>query len=250
MLSFLMGSPELAPADRQSISAQIREDFERSSHLRQIEQRSRPRLRLALRSFQRQRLARTHRQELDGYCHQAARFLLDDLYPLDAPRWRDSQTLSALSSLCSLLPAQALLALSHAARLDRITEELDSSFCDQWASVSEELPEDVHDPLFLSLTPALHTELLLRGNLSFRLAQIEALREAGLALCGFASNPLIGVTLASMRPAAFMAGLSDLHSFLDRGRSAFMNLQDPQGFVERVVERERAWLASQSSPLA
>jgi hypothetical protein len=80
------------------------------------------------------------------------------------------------------------------------------------------------------------------GSRRDREKQIGHIRSVGDALCDLVRIPLIGATVAMMRAPAKLAGLEELHDFLDRGFQAFKQMKRPKDFVDTIVQRETAIL--------
>ncbi|WP_324102473.1 FFLEELY motif protein [Noviherbaspirillum sp.] len=182
--------------------------------------------RIALREFQAQRMARTHADLLsDRATGPAARFFLSDLYgPHDLTR-RDVDLERVLPSMERLLPVAALEAVAEAVALDALSEKLDAGMAER---LGEEFTEDDYI--------AAYRKVGKRGDRERQLAQVESV---GSALCELVRVPLIGSTLAMMRGPAKLAGLTELHSFLERGFKAFKGTGRPQDFVTTIIQRER-----------
>jgi hypothetical protein len=64
-------------------------------------------------------------------------------------------------------------------------------------------------------------------------------QELGDSLCELVKIPLLAVTLTIMKGPAMLAGLGDLHQFLDRGFTTFKKMRHPAKFVDTIVGRER-----------
>jgi hypothetical protein len=78
------------------------------------------------------------------------------------------------------------------------------------------------------------------GNRVPRLRQIRLIGELGQALDHYVRKPMIHGALAMMRQPARMAGLGELHDFLDRGFSAFRRMGDADEFLATIAAREIA----------
>nr|WP_228257340.1 hypothetical protein [Marinobacter sp. NP-4(2019)] len=61
----------------------------------------------------------------------------------------------------------------------------------------------------------------------------------GQQLDHYVRNRTLGWLLSMTRGPAEMADLSDLHSFLHRGYTAFRKMEDVDALIERLVAREQ-----------
>ena len=215
------------PQECRGLAEQIRGDL---SDAKIIRARTRSHLnneRRRLRSFQRQRLSSTHASLLqDPSTSSAAHFFLSDIYPQEPPAWRDSQTLNAIGSLARMLPSNALLALASACALEMMSEELDEQTLHAWMDMNPSMPDNLYPYAYASVSEKMRTE------------QVELTNLTGRALCVFARMPLIRHTLWAMRIPAKIAGLSEVHSFLERGFNVFSSLDNPNDFCNRLYQEE------------
>ncbi|HEX7644722.1 MAG TPA: hypothetical protein VF472_21165 [Burkholderiaceae bacterium] len=181
--------------------------------------------RIALRRFQSARMAQTHADLLAGeHTRDAARFFLDDLYGTHDFTQRDADIERIIPMMEKLLPASALQTIAEAIELDALSEILDRAMATRLGS---------------RVTESSYIEAYREaGTRRDREKQISHIRSVGDALCELVRVPLIGGTLAMMRGPAKLAGLSELHDFLDRGFRAFKQMRRPRDFVDTVVRRE------------
>lgn len=183
--------------------------------------------RIALRSFQSQRMASTHADLLGkAESHKAARFFLDDLYGTEDLTKRDADLERVVPAMERVLPATALKTVAEAIALDALSEKLD-------AAMARQLGKNFSEEDYI----AAYREV---GTREERERQIGHVESVGNALCDLVRVPLIGSTLAMMRGPAKMAGLAELQSFLERGFKAFKAMKDPHLFVSTIVQREQA----------
>ena len=161
--------------------------------------------RLRLRAWQAERLAATYRDLLDSERYRAAaRFFLDQLYgPKDLSE-RDHEVERILPTLAATLPASGLRTLALAVELDALSEELDTAMAKE----------------------------LRRARAMARIGEI------GSALAALVRKPLVHAALRLMRGPAKLAGLADLHQFLEDGYEAFRKMGDPDEFLATVAARE------------
>ncbi|HXA48472.1 MAG TPA: hypothetical protein VNW52_12630 [Burkholderiaceae bacterium] len=185
--------------------------------------------RAALRSFQSARMAVTHADLLaSDETRDAAQFFLDDLYGTHDFTQRDADIERIIPMMESLMPVSALQTIAEAIELDALSEALDRAMA---VSLGEQFIEADYIAAYRKV--ASRTE---------RESQIAHIQSVGRSLCELVRIPLIGGTLAMMRVPAMLAGLHELHSFLNRGFGAFKKMRKPKDFVATIVMRETAIL--------
>lgn len=193
-----------------------------------------------LREWQSLRLARTHRDLLDSPRYgPAARFFLDDLYgPKDFSR-RDDEVERIVPLMTRLLPPSALRTIAMAIGLDALSEELDSAMISalRAAGCMRQIDEQAYVGAYRAC-----------NNRPQREAQIRLVGEIGTALAALTRMPLLSGMLRMMRGPAHVAGLVELHEFLDRGFGAFKHMGSADEFLRTVRDRETAlmvdWFAA------
>lgn len=182
--------------------------------------------RVALRSFQAKRMARTHADLLAAsQSSAAALFFLNDLYGPDDLTQRDANLERVIPTMERLLPVSALETIVDAVALDALSEKLD-------AAMARKLGENFTEEEYI----AAYTECTSRTDRERQLAYVESV---GNTLCELVRIPLMGSTLAVMRGPAKLANLEELQSFLERGFKAFKKMKRPQDFVATIIQRER-----------
>jgi len=77
------------------------------------------------------------------------------------------------------------------------------------------------------------------GDRDGRELQIRLIGETGEALDALAHKAFAGAALKLMHGPAQLAGLGELHAFLERGFNAFRSLRRADEFLETIVQRER-----------
>jgi hypothetical protein len=75
-----------------------------------------------------------------------------------------------------------------------------------------------------------------------RQRQIALIRETGEALDRLARKPLLNGMLKLMRGPAHLAGLGDLHAFLERGFNAFRSMGSATEFLDSIDRKEQQLL--------
>jgi hypothetical protein len=77
------------------------------------------------------------------------------------------------------------------------------------------------------------------ANQPARERQIRLVREIGEALDALAQKPLVVKAVEMMRGPAQLAGLGELHEFLERGFFAFRDMHGAAEFLDTIERRER-----------
>lgn len=184
-----------------------------------------------LREWQAARLARTHADLLASPLYgTAASFFLDELYgPKDFSE-RDAEVERILPLMTSMLPVSGLRTLLLAVEVDALSERFDAAMVRALgAALDRELSEGAYAAAYREV-----------GDRSGRLLQIRLVGETGEALDALARKPFVRGALKMMHGPAHLAGLGELHGFLERGFEAFRSMRDASDFLESIVERERA----------
>lgn len=182
--------------------------------------------RIAVRSFQAQRMADTHADLLKASgTRAAARFFLADLYSTEDLTQRDASLERVVPAMERMLPGAALATVAEAIALDALSEKLD-------AAMARRLGEEFTEADYIAAYRK-------SGTRADRERQIDHVESLGRALCELIRIPLIGSTLAMMRGPAKLANLAELQNFLERGYKGFKGMKSPSAFVDTVVQRER-----------
>lgn len=190
--------------------------------------------RLRLRTWQADRLAATYRDLLDSErYHDAARFFLTDLYgPKDFSE-RDHEVERILPTLSATLPAAGIRTVALAIEVDALSEELDAVM----------VAELRRARAMSNITEKTYAEAYRRcGKRAQRELQLRLIGEVGEALAALTRKPLIHAALRIMRAPAKLAGLAELHAFLENGYDAFHKMGDPAEFLATIATREAAIL--------
>jgi hypothetical protein len=219
--------------EKAAIAEAIRADLARVKSLRAAARRAGDD-RLRLRGWQADRLAQTYPDLLasDRY-GRAARFFLEDLYgPKDFAE-RDDEVARILPSMTRLLPVAAVRTFGLAVELDCLSEALDA---DMIAALRVCSARDAA----LTIDAKRYAEAY-RGcaNQPARERQIRLVREIGEALDALAQKPLVVKAVEMMRGPAQLAGLGELHEFLERGFFAFRDMHGAAEFLDTIERRER-----------
>jgi hypothetical protein len=187
--------------------------------------------RLALREWQAQRLARTHRDLLESkQSREAAKFFLADLYgPRDFSE-RDHELERVLPMVISFLPAAGVQTVALAVEVDAISEDMDQGMVRVLRNTRhmDAIDDDTYAAAYRTC-----------DNRPARERQIELIAATGQALARLTRKPLIAGGIRLMRGPAHAAGLGALHDFLERGFQAFRGMGNTTEFLDTVCGRER-----------
>ncbi|HRK24466.1 MAG TPA: hypothetical protein PLQ11_05880 [Beijerinckiaceae bacterium] len=188
------------------------------------------RSRALLRSWQSQRLARTHADLLaDARFHDAAQFFLDELYGLKDTAQRDADATRVAPTLARVLPEAGLETVADAAELDAISEEFDAAMVRALGRKVEGIDSAGYAAAYRKV-----------GRKDDRLRQIGLVEHLGQALDRLTRRAFAGTALKMMRKPAELAGFADLQAFLQTGYDAFRKMGSAEDFLNRIISRERA----------
>jgi hypothetical protein len=185
-----------------------------------------------LKQWQSDRLARTHADLLASERYApAAGFFLSDLYGPKDFRSRDEELERVVPVMVRVLPARALLTLLEAVRMDTLSESLDNDVVLALRKAGRVRSID-----WSSYVAAYRA----CGRRADRELQIALIDKIGKTLDRLTRMPLIRVSLKLMHGPAHLAGLGELHSFLQRGFDAFSEMKGADEFLAIITERETA----------
>jgi hypothetical protein len=187
--------------------------------------------RLRLRAWQAERLAATYRDLLEsGRYAAAARFFLTDLYgPKDFSE-RDHEVERILPTVSATLPASGIRTIALAIEVDALSEELDAAMLAELRRARAPAKIDARN----------YAEAYRRcGRRDARELQLKLIGEIGEALAALVRKPLVHAALRIMRGPAKLAGLAELHRFLEDGYAAFHGMGDPSEFLAAIATREQ-----------
>lgn len=224
---------------RDSGARRLAEQLERSrlARLRQYdEQGLRPECR-QLAAWQARRLRHTYRDLLEvSRYRKAVEFFLTDLYGDKDFSARDEGVERVYPIMSRVMPGAALMTISIGIELHAISQELD---LDMVAVLWGEL--GIGD----QLDAAAYAEAYRRcGNLEARRRQISIVREVGESLDSIVFKPFIYNAVKLGRAPARVAGLLELHDFIERGFVAFRAMKGSEEFIDAVVTRETGIMES------
>ncbi|MDK8463019.1 hypothetical protein [Marinobacter sp. SS13-12] len=182
--------------------------------------------------WQAQRLKATHEDlyRHPGY-HTGLEFLLTDLYAPAGMTRRDDNIDRVFPKMVKWLPDNLLDTFAGLVELNLITQQLDlelAELCQHQGLSPASLTSNDYCQVFRSSL-----------RMEQRERQITLVAEVGQQLDRYVRNRTLGWLLSMSRAPAEMADLSDLHSFLHRGYSAFRKMEDVERLIDRLVTRER-----------
>lgn len=227
------GEHERHRLEKEACATELRANLARAKSLRQAANED-PVLREGrnrLRSWQAERLARTHRDLLESpRFGPAAAFFLSDLYGPKDFSHRDEEVERIVPTLVRVLPLAALRTVAVAIGVDAISEELDAAMVRalQRASHADRIDDDAYARAYRAC-----------GERPLRERQIAMIDQVGIALERLTHTPLLATALRLMRAPAHLAGLGELQEFLESGYSAFKHMGAADEFLEKIRARER-----------
>ncbi len=187
-----------------------------------------------LKQWQADRLARTYADLLASERYApAAEFFLSDLYGPKDFRGRDDELARVVPVMVRVLPARALFTLLEAVKMDTLSESLDTDMVKalRAAGRSHAINWEAYAAAYRAC-----------GRRADREQQIALVDKIGTTLDRLTHIPLIRVSLRIMEGPAYLAGLSALHSFLQRGFDAFSEMKGAEEFLAIVTTRETAMM--------
>lgn len=182
--------------------------------------------------WQARRLKATHQDlyQHPGY-HHGLEFLLTDLYAPAGMTRRDDNIDRVFPRMVKWLPDNLLDTFAGLVELNLLTQHLD-------LELTEILTRQGMD--IATLTPAQYGAAYRETRQpEQRERQIHLVAEVGRQLDRYVRNRTLGWLLSISRGPAEMADLTDLHSFLHRGYSAFRKMEDVHLLIDRLVSREQ-----------
>jgi hypothetical protein len=195
---------------------------------------------LRLKEWQATRLAGSYADLLASPRHKpAAEFFLSDLYGPKDFRSRDEELARVVPIMVHVLPARALATLLEAVKMDALSESLDTAMVVALRKTGKSRAID---------WPAYVAAYRICGRRKDRELQIALIERIGKTLDRLTRMPLIHFSLKLMNGPAHLAGLGDLHSFLQRGFDAFSFMKGADEFLAIVTAREtvlmKEWFAN------
>lgn len=187
-----------------------------------------------LRRWQSARLARTHADLLHHPRYQAAAiFFLEELYGDRDLRQRERDLTRIAPMMSRILPAGALHSAALALELNALSYELDAAMT-RILIASGHLRDT-------QLDEAAYVAAYRRcAGYEFRRHQIDLIEQLGEDLEKIVRKHLIRTALKVAKTPARLAGVGELHRFLEAGFHAFRQMgADARTFVATITRRER-----------
>jgi hypothetical protein len=197
------------------------------------ERRANPRLARALEqvaTWQALRLTQTY-ADLDAQERytDAIEFFETDLYGGADFARRDADLARVVPILVRTLPERVIASIAQAMELNALSQELDRALLARLPTADR--------PFTVAEYCRAYRQM---GNRPGRERQIGLIIEIGAALDRFVRMPLLHTALVLMRRPARMAGMLVLHDFLERGFTAFRQMQGANEFLATIESRETA----------
>jgi hypothetical protein len=182
-----------------------------------------------LRAWQAVRLARSHADLLASPdMGPAATFFLSDIYGANDLSKLAGDVKRIVPVMTKVLPAAALETVADAIELHALSEELDIAMVKTLGSKIRKLDGAAYGTAYRKV-----------DRREDRERQITLIEDLGLALGRLIDQPFVSSGLALMRMPAKLAGVGELHAFLERGHGAFRQIGNIKKFVDLIVSRER-----------
>jgi hypothetical protein len=189
-----------------------------------------------LRRWQSARLARSHADLLRSPLYRpAAEFFLDELYGDRDLSQLEHDLSRVVPIMARVLPAAVLHTAGLALELNVLSHELDARMTRIWIEESGP-PAELDETAYVAF---------YRRCASYdqRYHQIDLTERLGRDLQAIVPKRIIHTALKLARTPARLAGLGELHRFLEAGFHAFHHMGADAGtFVTIIISRERAIL--------
>jgi hypothetical protein len=157
-----------------------------------------------------------------------ANFFFNDLYGPQDFQARDNQA-RRLHHFIHMAPGLTMRDVEVSLDLLDVTMQLDLRVATQLQQMDAPLPFD----------EATYEEAYYRADdYQPRIQQIKLIREALTRVHRLTQVPLLGTALANSKTLARLAGMRELHAFLQRGYNALKPVDDLEPFLARVDELE------------
>ncbi|RUQ36290.1 MAG: hypothetical protein EKK71_09100 [Candidatus Competibacteraceae bacterium] len=189
-----------------------------------------------VRRWQSARLARTHADLLRDPCYRpAAEFFLEELYGDRDLRQREHELARTVPVMARALPARMLQTAALALELNALSYELDARLT-RILAVEFGCGEAVDEASYVAAYRRC-------ANYELRHRQLDLVEQLGQELVKVVRKRLVHTALALAGGPARLAGVGELHRFLEAGFHAFRHMgADAATFVVLIVGRERGIL--------
>lgn len=179
-----------------------------------------------LKSFQSDRLKETHSDLLASpNTKSAATFFLKEIYSSKDLSQRDNDLERLIPIMEKMFPLNTLEVITQAITLDALTEKIDTTMA---IRLGVKFSSEEYTQVFREVT-----------SKEDRLKQISMIDSLGKSLAGLVKIPFLSTTLKLMRVPAKIANLYAIHEFLETGFTVFKETQNPEIFVNTLVQREK-----------
>jgi hypothetical protein len=181
-------------------------------------------------AWQSVRLARTYADlAMQPRYASAVAFFQSDLYGNDDYAERDADLARVVPMMAKMLPARVIGTIAQAMELNALSQELDRALLARLPRADGRFSVAEYCKAYRRM-----------GNRPARERQIRLIADIGTAIDGYVTKPLIRTALAMMRQPARLAGLGQLHDFLERGFYAFRRMGGANEFLTTITARETA----------
>lgn len=186
-----------------------------------------------LRHWQSARLTRTHADLLQDPCYRpAAEFFLEELYGDRDLRQREQELARTVPVMARVLPARVLQTATLALELNALSYELDARLT-RILVLEFGLQETLDEASYVAAYQRC-------ANYELRHHQLDLVERLGRDLVQVVRKRLVHTALALAGGPARLAGVGELHRFLEAGFHAFRHMGAAAGaFVTLIVGRER-----------
>lgn len=180
----------------------------------------------ALKKYQTERIKITHKNLLENEeTKGAATFFLSEVYSDKDLSKRDQDLTSLIPIIEKTFPEKTLGTIAMAMELDHLTENLDIQMA---MHLGQEFTEEEYTEAFKSI-----------GSKEDRLRQLEMVQTLGDSLAGIVKIRGLFPLVKMMRKPARMAGLEEIHDFIEQGFGLFKDTKDPKAFITGIIDKER-----------
>ncbi len=159
----------------------------------------------------------------------AVAFFQSDLYSNADYAQRDADLARVVPMMARMLPTRVIATIAQAMEVNALSQELDRALLTRLPRADGRFSVAEYCKAYRRM-----------GNRPARERQIRLIGEIGKAIDGYVTKPLIRTALTMMYRPARLAGLGQLHDFLERGFYAFRRMGGAQEFLTTIVARETA----------
>lgn len=180
----------------------------------------------ALKKYQTERMKATHKNLLENEeTRGAAMFFLAEVYSDKDLTKRDQDLTSLTPIIEKTFPEKTLTTIALAMELDRLTENLDLQMA---MRLGDEFTDEEYMEAFKTI-----------GTKEDRFRQLEMIQILGDSLASIVQVRGLFTFVKMMRKPAKLAGLEEIHDFIEQGFGLFKDTKDPKAFIAGIIEKER-----------